>query len=316
MELKDKQVLVTGANGFIGSHLVEMLLDKGAKVFALLNNPKQLGKLEEIARLDEIHLVFGDVKNLEEVKVVSKGKEFIFHLAGLNSVTDSYNNQNAFFETNCIGTFNVLCAAKEAGTKKMIITSSAEVYREAEYIPVDEKHPVHPNSPYSISKLVADNIAMEFNKNYSLPITIARLFNVYGPRQSTKPLIPAVINGLLKEEKIKLTNLSTGRDFVYVKDVVSALIKMAESETTNYQIFNIGSGQTYSIGEVFDISKTILGKERFSNVEISNEFERAKRELVCNNFAAKKELGWEPKYSFNDGLIETIEYFKKKATKN
>lgn len=314
MELKNKEVLVTGASGFIGSHLVEELLKKGAKVFALLRNPHQIGKLGELKRTEEINFILGNLKNLEEMKSAAINKEVIFHLGSLNSVNDSYNNPNSFFETNCIGTFNVLCSAKEAGIKKMIITSSSEVYRDVKYTPVDEKHPMCPQSPYAISKLIADNISMEFYRHYTLPVSIARLFNVFGPRQTIKPIVPSVIKGILREEKIKLTSLDVKRDFIYVKDVVDVLIKMAECEVITGGILNIGTGQVHSIGEILDISKKIIGKERFSNWEITGMQEKTEKDLICDNLLAKKILGWEPKYSFHRGMVETIEYFKEKLT--
>ena len=310
-----KKILVTGAEGFIGSHLVEELLKKGKKVKALVqyNSFSNKGWLEEIKKNKNLEIVFGDIRSFDLIKDVTKGVSKIFHLAALISIPYSYRTPEAFIETNVKGTLNILEAAKLNKVKKIVITSSSEVYGTASYIPIDENHPIQTQSPYSASKFSADKLAESYALSYNLPIVIARPFNNYGPRQSTRAIIPAIITQILNNENLKLGKIDTCRDFVYVKDTVDALIKLSNSKYCKAEVFNICSGKTNSIKNIiFKISK-ILKKNFQYKLEKKRLRPKNSEVLILHgcNKKIKKTLNWKPKFSFEKGLSETIQWFKK-----
>jgi len=316
MELIGRKILVTGAAGFIGSHLVEELVKMGSIVrgFVQYNPNHNLDNLEKIPEeiLRKVEIFMGDLKNIESVKGAMKDIEVVFHLGAQISIPYSYVDPRDFIETNIIGTLNVLNASREFNVKKIIITSTSEVYGTALYTPIDEKHPLQPQSPYAATKVGADKIAESFYKTYNLPIAIIRPFNTYGPRQSMRAVIPTIIAQALTNDRIKIGSLNPKRDFNYVKDVVEGFIKVAESPNTIGETINIGSGKTISVGEIVEIVRNILGK----NFEVEVEDERTRPEnsevmiLLCNNSKAREKILWEPKTSIEEGLREVVKYIR------
>jgi len=314
-------ILVTGAGGFIGSHLVERLVELGSKVkaFVRYTSDGNIKNLKELPKdtLNKIEIIRGDLKNYDSVKRATEGVDIIFHLGALISIPHSYVDPRDFIETNIFGTLNVLQAAREYNIKKIILTSSSEVYGTAIYSPIDEKHPLQAQSPYSATKISADKIAESFYRTYNLPIAIIRPFNTYGPRQSMRAVIPTIIYQSLTTDKINLGSLAPKRDFNYIKDVVIGFIKVAESENSIGKTINISSGKAISIGELVEKIKSIINKE-FS-IETKEERIRPEKSevmlLLGNNSEAKKLLDWEPTYSLEKGLAEVVEYISKNLDK-
>ena len=314
MNWNEKTVLVTGAGGFIGSHLTEHLLDLGAtvKVFIRYNSRNDWGLLELLLKekLDEIEVIMGDLKDADAVRHAVKDMDIIFHLGSLIAIPYSYIHPRETIETNILGTLNVLTAAKENEVKKVIHTSTSEVYGTAKYVPIDEEHPLQGQSPYSASKIGADKIAESFYRAYDLPVAIIRPFNTFGPRQSARAVIPTIITQALTKEKIFLGSLHPTRDYTYVKDLVDGFIKVAESPKSVGEVINIGSNFEISIGELANKIVSLTGK----NAEIVTDLPRIRplksevERLWCNNTKAKKLLEWEPKISLDEGLKETIEW--------
>lgn len=321
MELVDKKILVTGAGGFIGSHLTEELVKLGAnvRVFLRYKSDASIGNLKELPKdiLDKIDIVRGDLKNPDSVNRAVKGTDIIFHLAALISIPHSYEDPRDFIETNVVGTLNVLRSAHEYDVKKIIITSTSEVYGTARYTPIDENHPLQAQSPYSATKISADKIAESFYRAYNLPIVIVRPFNTYGPRQSTRAVIPTIIGQALAKDRIKLGSLHPKRDFTFVKDTVEGYIKVAESDKVIGEIINIGYGEAVSMGEIVEMIKKILGKK----LEIETDEQRIRPEssevdlLLCDNKKAKEKINWFPKTNFEQGIKETIDYIKENFNK-
>lgn len=312
--MKNK-VLVTGAEGFIGSHLVEQLLKKGFKVRALVqyNSFSNRGWLEDIKKSKNLEIIFGDIRSLDMTKDLTKGISKVFHLAALISIPYSYKTPDSYFETNVKGTLNILESSKSNKVKKVVITSTSEVYGTANYVPIDEMHPIQTQSPYSASKYSADKIAEAYALSFEIPVVIARPFNNYGPRQSTRAIIPTIITQLVNGKSLNLGKVDTFRDFIYVKDTAEALIKLSNSKFRKAEVFNICSGNTNSIKEIaFRISK-ILKKE--FKYKLEKKRLRPKKSEVqilhgCNK-KIKNKIGWKPKLNFNSGLKKTIEWFRK-----
>ena len=302
-------MLVTGAGGFIGSFLVEELLKKGAEVFAFIKKEEDIGLLKELNGGSKINIISGDLRNIEDIKNAIKGKEIIFHLGALVSVKDSFRIPEEYFMINSFGTLNILISAKEEKIKKIVLSSTSEVYGDGQLSPINEELKTEPRSPYAFSKEIAEKFSKSFYELYNLPISIARVFNVFGPRQSVGPLIPSVINKLLNRKRIKITNLDSRRDFVYVRDVANAFIKIAESEGTNGEIFNVGTGNLISVREVLEEVSKLLQTDFYSSIELE-DFKEDKKRLKCDYKKLKEITGWGPEYSFEKGLIETIDYFK------
>lgn len=316
MTLRDQIVLVTGADGFIGSHLSQALLKLGCKVKALscYNSFNNWGWLEEFRGEKNLEVLTGDIRDPHYCREISKDTDIIFHLAALIAIPFSYSAPDSYIDTNIKGTLNICQAAKENGCKKVIHTSTSEVYGSARYVPIDENHPLQPQSPYSASKIGADALAMSFYNSFDLPLTIARPFNTYGPRQSARAVIPTIIaQGLTtKNNTIKLGSLSPIRDFNYVQDTVNGFIKIAETDNIAGEIFNLGSGKGVTIGEVAQIiierinpKIKILSDEQRVRPEKSEVLE-----LLCNSSKANDVLGWKPEYSIETGLTYSIEFIK------
>jgi len=314
MNLQGKKVLVTGAGGFIASHLVEELVRVGADVRALVkyNSAGGVGNLKQLPpeTYKALEIISGDIRDVEGIKKAIAGTSVVFHLGALISIPYSYENPREYLDTNTVGTFNVLEASKENKIEKLIVTSTSEVYGTARYKPIDENHPLQAQSPYSASKIAAEKFVESFHKSYNLPVAIIRPFNAYGPRQSMRAIIPTIVAQALTQDKIKLGSLYPTRDFTYVKDTVDGFIKIAESESSCGEVINIGSGKTVSMGELEKMVETILGKKFV--VETDEQRVRPEKSevkvLVCDNSKAKTLLGWYPKVTLFDGLKEVISY--------
>ncbi|ADD01785.1 NAD-dependent epimerase/dehydratase [Thermoanaerobacter italicus Ab9] len=315
MKIEGKKVLVTGAGGFIGSHLVERLIERGAEVraFVRYNSKNNWGWLETSPYKDEIEIYTGDIRDYDSVKDSMKGIEIVFHLAALIGIPYSYISPLAYIKTNVEGTYNVLQSARELGVERVIHTSTSEVYGTAKYVPIDESHPLQPQSPYSATKISADNIALSFYNAFNLPVTIVRPFNTYGPRQSARAVIPTIITQIMSGKKqIKLGNLRPTRDMNYVIDTVNGFIKIAECDELLGEITNIGSGKEISIGDLARLISQLMGVK----IEIEQEEQRFRPEkseverLLCDNTKMKKFTDWEPQYTLEEGLIQTINWMK------
>lgn len=317
MKLSGKKILVTGGDGFIGSHLVEELVKLGAKVtsFVLYNSQNKIGNLEFLPAeiLKEVHISSGDIMDFNAVKDVIKGQEVIFHLAALIAIPYSYLAPEAYVMTNVLGTLHVLQACRDLGVRKIVCTSTSETYGSAIYTPIDEKHPLQAQSPYAATKIGADKLAESYYCSFNLPVAVIRPFNTYGPRQSARAVIPTVIcQALAGRKKIKLGSLSPVRDLNYVKDTVSGFIQTAECETSVGEVINIGSGRAITIGELANKIIELTG----SSAEIVSDEERIRpersevKQLICDYSKAKKMFGYEPKFSLEQGLISTISFIK------
>jgi len=314
MRLNGKSVLVTGAGGFIGSHLSEKLLGLGCEVrsFVRYNSRNDWGLLELISKdkLNEIEVITGDLNDTDAVYNASKDVDVIFHLGSIISIPYSYLNPRETIETNIIGTLNVLNAARLYGVDKIIHTSTSEVYGSARYVPINETHPLQAQSPYSASKIGCDKIAESYFKSFDLPVSTIRPFNTFGPRQSARAVIPTIITQALIGNKINLGSLHPTRDYTYVDDTTDGFIKIAESSKSVGEIFNIGSNFEISIRDLAQKILYLLGKEEEISIDsdrirpINSEVER----LWCDNTKAKKIIGWKPKIKFEDGLKETIDW--------
>ena len=316
MSLKGKRVLVTGADGFIGSHLTEMLVKEGAKVKALsvYNSFNYWGWLEDVDCLKEIEVISGDVRDPHFCKEITKNVDVIFHLAALIAIPYSYVAPDSYVDTNVKGTLNICQAAKENNVSRVLVTSTSEVYGTALYVPIDEKHPLQPQSPYSASKIGADAMAMSFFNAFNLPITIVRPFNTYGPRQSARAVIPTIISQIAAGKKqIKLGDISPTRDFNYVTDTCRGFIDIANCEKSIGETVNIGSNFEISVGDTLNLIKKIMK----SDVEFITDNQRIRPEksevnrLWCDNSKIKSLTGFEPKINIEEGLKNTIEWFTK-----
>jgi NAD dependent epimerase/dehydratase len=309
-----KKVLVTGAGGFIGSHLIERLIDLGADVkgFARYNSRNDWGLLEIIPsqKLDSLQIISGDLQDYDAVFSAVRDVDVIFHLGSLISIPYSYIRPRDTIENNILSTLNILTAARDLGVEKVVHTSSSEVYGTALYVPIDEKHPLQGQSPYSASKIGADKIAESFYCSFDLPVATIRPFNTYGPRQSARAIIPTIITQAIEQEKIKLGSLFPTRDYTFVKDTVNGFIRTAESKSSIGEVINIGSNFEISMGDLAQRISSLLNKD----IEITQDSSRVRplksevKRLWCDNAKAKRLLGWEPQVSLDEGLKETIEW--------
>jgi len=307
-------VLVTGADGFIGSHLVEMLDSKGYQVRALsqYNSFNNWGWLEVINCKDKINILTGDIRDPHYCRNVMKDVNIVFHLAALIAIPYSYVAPSSYVDTNISGTLNICQAAKENGNIRVIHTSTSEVYGTAQYVPIDEKHPLQPQSPYSASKIAADMIAMSFYNAFNLPVTVARPFNTYGPRQSARAVIPTIITQIANGVKeIKLGDTSPTRDFNYVEDICRGFLAIAENNQTIGETINIGSNSEISIGSALELIKELMK----SDIRLVTDKERLRPEksevfrLCCDNTKIEKLTGFKPKIDIKEGLQRTIDWF-------
>lgn len=315
MELKSKKVLITGADGFIGSHLTEMLVKQGASVKALsqYNSFNNWGWLEDVDCKNEIEVLCGDIRDPHYIKKISKNVDVIFHLAALIAIPYSYIAPDSYIDTNIKGTLNICQAGLENGVQKIIQTSTSEVYGTAQYVPIDEKHPLQPQSPYSATKIGADAIAESFYRAFDLPLTIARPFNTYGPRQSARAVIPTIITQIANGKKqIKLGDTTPTRDFNFVKDTCSGFIELAKCEKANGETINIGSNYEISVGDTLSLIKKLMN----SDVEFLADEVRIRpgksevNRLWCDNTKICTLTGFKSQYTIEQGLIETINWFK------
>jgi len=316
------KVLVTGAGGFIGSHLVEELVKQGEEVraFVRYNSRDERGLLEDLPKeiQSQIEVVSGDLKDPDGVKKAIKGCTKIFHLGALIAIPYSYVHPFNFVQTNVIGTAHLLDACLEnSGVEKIIHTSTSEVYGTAQYIPIDEKHPLQAQSPYAASKIAADKLVESYNLSFGLPITTIRPFNTFGPRQSLRAIIPTIISQAIYGKKIRLGNVEPRRDFLFVKDTVRGFIELAKCSKAVGKVVNIGTGRDISIKELVE---KILGQMRQGG-EIKVEGRRIRPErsevmqLIADTRLAKKLFKWTPRCTLEDGLGETIEWYRKNLSR-
>jgi NAD dependent epimerase/dehydratase len=310
------KALVTGADGFIGSHLTEMLISKGYEVKALsqYNSFSNWGWLENINCLEQVEVISGDIRDPHFCRMIVKDLDIVFHLAALIAIPYSYIAPDCYVDTNIKGTLNICQAAKENGGIRVIQTSTSEVYGTAQYVPIDEKHPMQAQSPYSASKIAADAMAMSFYNSFSLPVTIARPFNTYGPRQSARAIIPTIITQIANGKKeIKLGDTSPTRDFNFVEDTCKGFLAIAENDETIGEIFNIGSNTEISIGETVGLIKELM----HSNVQFISDPQRLRPKnsevfrLVCDNAKINQLTGLESKVDLREGLKRTIDWILK-----
>jgi dTDP-glucose 4,6-dehydratase len=312
VDWRNVNVLVTGAAGFIGSHLVEELLARRARVTAFVRYTSRasVGFLSSLA--SDLQIVAGDLTEFESVYKAMKDKQYVFHLGALIGVPYSFVHPREVVHVNTIGSLNVLTAARETGPRRVVLTSTSEVYGTARYIPINEEHPLQAQSPYAASKIAADKLAEAFHHAYGLPVSIARPFNTFGPRQSLRAVIPTIIAQILQGGKVSLGATSPTRDFTFVKDTVHGLIRVAEADGAIGEIVNIGTGGEISIG---DLAKRIAALID-GNIEILSDEQRLRpgssevRRLCCNNAKAQRLLGWRPQYSLDEGLKQTIAWFQ------
>ena len=320
MELRNEKILVTGADGFIGSHLVQALLAEGAQVraFVYYNSFNHWGWLDSLdaETLGRIEVVSGDIRDPQGVENAVRGCAVVFHLAALIAIPFSYHSPDSYVDTNIKGTLNVLQACRKLGTRKLLVTSTSEVYGTAQYVPIDEKHPFQGQSPYSATKIGADRLAESFYRSFDLPLVIARPFNTYGPRQSARAIIPTVLTQLLSGgTEIHLGSLEPTRDFTYVTDTCAGMIALAKSDRTVGQEVNLASQSEISVGDlarklialVNPKAKIIAEAQRVRPVK--SEVER----LLGSRQKAKDLCGWEPIVSLDQGLAQTLEWFKEPA---
>ena len=312
-----KKVLVTGADGFIGSHLTESLLEKGydVKAFTYYNSFNTWGWLDTLPkeRLHQIEVFSGDVRDPNGVREAMKGVDQVFHLAALIAIPFSYHSPDSYVDTNIKGTLNVLQAARDLGTEKIMVTSTSEVYGTAQYVPIDEKHPFQGQSPYSATKIGADRLAESFYRSFNLPVAIVRPFNTFGPRQSARAVIPTIITQLLAgREEIKLGSLTPTRDFNYVKDTAAGFIAIAEADKTVGQEINIATQREISIG---DLAKEIIAQIN-PDAKIVCDEQRLRPEksevnrLLGANAKIKELTDWKQQYTFEQGIAETIAWIR------
>ncbi|MCI8894156.1 MAG: SDR family NAD(P)-dependent oxidoreductase [Lachnospiraceae bacterium] len=312
-----KKVLVTGADGFIGSHLTESLLEKGyeVKAFAYYNSFNTWGWLDSLPKemLNEIEVFTGDIRDPNGVREAMKGVEGVFHLAALIAIPFSYHSPDSYVDTNIKGTLNVLQAARDLATERVLVTSTSEVYGTARYVPIDENHPYQGQSPYSATKIGADRLAESFYRSFGLPVSIVRPFNTFGPRQSARAVIPTIISQLLAgKEEIQLGSLTPTRDFNYVKDTAAGFIAIAESEKTIGEEINIATQQEISIGE---LAREIISQINPSARIVCDEQRLRPEKSEVNRLLGSNEkigrlTGWKQQYTFAEGIAETIAWMR------
>jgi len=312
--MKGKHVLVTGAGGFLGSHLVEALVESGAKVRAFVHyrGNGSWGWLDQSAHKNHFEVVAGDVIDRDSIASAMKSTSIVFHLAALIGIPYSYHAPVSYMRTNIEGTLNILQAARDAGVECVVHTSTSEVYGTARYVPINEVHPLQGQSPYSASKIGADKLAEAFHLSFGLPVVTIRPFNAFGPRQSARAVIPTIIAQCLAGESVRLGSLTPTRDFNYVTNTVDAFMRCAESSSAMGKTINVGSGREISIGELVKKIGTLLGQD----IRIKNEKDRSRpvksevERLVADNALARKILKWEPKVTLEEGLQRTIDWIR------
>ena len=313
--VKTKKILVTGAGGFIGSHLTEKLSSLGCAVRAFVhyNSRNSWGWLDYSKHRENIEIISGDIRDTDIVRHAMRDVEIVFHLAALIGIPYSYYSPEAYVHTNIKGSLNILQAAKDSGVEKVIITSTSEIYGTAQSIPIPETHPINPQSPYAATKAAADLLAMSFYRSFDLPVIIIRPFNTYGPRQSARAIIPTVITQILSgQKKVKLGALSPTRDLTYVEDMVDGFIKAGECAAAVGEIINLGTNSEISIRDL----ARLISKHLNCDIKIKSEQDRIRPEksevdrLMADNTKASRILNWAPKCKLEEGLKKTIKWFK------
>ncbi len=314
MNWKGKNVLVTGAGGFIGSHLAEKLVSEGANVSAMVryNGPGRWGWLDSSELAKDMKVIAGDITDAEMVRRAMENQEVVFHLAALIAIPYSYDAPRSYVRTNVEGTLNVMVAGKDHGTPRIIHTSTSEVYGTALYAPIDEKHPLQGQSPYSASKIGADKIAESFYLSFEVPVTTVRPFNTFGPRQSARAVIPTIITQGLKGEQVRLGNLTPTRDLNFVSNTVDGFLAAAASPKAIGMTINLGSNREISVGDLVRLIGTLMGRDLLVETEeqrqrpTASEVER----LLANADLAKEVLGWTPTVTLEQGLEKTISWLE------
>jgi len=312
--VKDKRVLVTGAGGFIASHLVERLIAEGARVraFVRYNSRGDLGLLRMLPpeALSQLDIVAGDLRDVEAVRESVKDIDTVFHLGALIAIPYSYVHPREVVETNVMGTLNVLMAAREFGTRRVVHTSTSEVYGTARYVPIDENHLLQGQSPYSASKIGADRIAESFYRSFNVPVVTIRPFNTYGPRQSARAVIPTIISQALTRDEVKLGSLEPSRDFTFVADTVDGFLRVASADDVLGEEINLGNDNTIRIGDLAEKIFGMIGRTP-RLVTDSQRIRPGKSEVLklwASNKKAKELIGWEPRVSLDEGLRRTVEW--------
>ncbi|MCL4552134.1 MAG: SDR family NAD(P)-dependent oxidoreductase [Candidatus Marsarchaeota archaeon] len=314
MDFTRRSVLVTGAGGFIGSHLAERLAALGARTRALVryNSLNSWGWLEGSSAKDSIEVILGDVRDSDTVRDAMRGVDTVFHLAALIAIPYSYRAPLSYVRTNVEGTLNVLHEALIADVAMVVHTSTSEVYGTAQYVPIDEKHPLQGQSPYSASKIAADKMAEAFHLSYGLPVTTVRPFNCYGPRQSARAIIPTIISQALKEPALRLGNLKPTRDLNFVSDTVEGFVLAADCQGAVGEVLNLGTGREISIKELAGTILRLLGKDM--SIESEDERERPKNSevyrLCADSRKAREILSWQPGHTLEQGLLKTIAWIE------
>lgn len=318
--INKKKVLVTGAGGFIGSHLVEKLFYHGytVKAFVHYNSRNSWGWLDSSVCRERIEVISGDIRDADIVRLAMRDVEIVFHLAALIGIPYSYHSPEAYVDTNIKGTLNILQSALDFGVKKVVLTSTSEIYGTAQFVPITELHPINPQSPYAASKSAADLLGISFYKSFNLPVAIVRPFNTFGPRQSARAVIPTIITQILAGcKKIKLGSLNPSRDLTYVDDTVRGFIRAGKLKNSIGEVINLGNKSeisirdlTYLIARVMGVSVTIQEDIKRKR-PVKSEVER----LLADNSKAKKLLKWSPEYSFEEGLKKTVKWFTENNAK-
>ena len=310
-----KKVLVTGAGGFIGSHLTELLVKKGydVKAFVHYNSSNKWGWLDASDVKNNVEVITGDIRDMDSVYAAMQGCDSVFHLAALIGIPYSYVSPQAYIKTNIDGTYNILQSARQLDVEKIMVTSTSETYGTAQYVPIDENHPMVGQSPYSATKIGADQLAISYFKSFDLPVKIVRPFNPYGPRQSARAIIPTVISQILSgKTELKLGNLTPTRDLTFVKDTANGFLQIALADGLFGEITNIGMSEEITIGELVKLIARLIGTE----VQIQSDEQRIRPDkseverLFCNNSKILASTSWKPDYTLETGLMETIEWIK------
>jgi NAD dependent epimerase/dehydratase len=314
LNLGNKDVLVTGSGGFIGSHLTERLVELGARVRAFVhyNSLGRWGWLDQSQVKDDLEVVVGDIADRDSVQNAVQGVDIVFHLAALIGIPYSYQAPSSYVQTNVVGTLNVMQAALEANVERVVHTSTSEAYGTAKYVPIDENHPLQGQSPYSATKIGADKLAESFYRSFDLPVATIRPFNTYGPRQSARAIIPTVISQALTQTELHLGNLSPIRDLNFVADTVEGFLHVADNPKAVGEVINIGTGKEISMGVLVKFIIEIMGK----SLEVVSDDMRIRPDasevdrLCADITKASKLLGWRPKYTLREGLQKTISWIE------
>jgi NAD dependent epimerase/dehydratase len=315
MDLKNKRILVTGADGFIGSHLVESLAREGARITALVqyNSFNSWGWLEEVNCLNDIRVEAGDIRDAHFCYELARDIEIVFHLAALIPIPYSYKAPDSYVDTNVKGTLNLCQAARIHGVERFIHTSTSEVYGTAKYVPIDENHPLNPQSPYSATKIGGDAIALSFHCGFQLPVVVARPFNTYGPRQSARAVIPTIVSQIAAGcREVRLGDLTTSRDFTFVEDTCRGFLAIAKLDGGLGEVFHIGSNQEISVGDLF----ALISETMKSDARVAPDAQRLRPaasevlRLRCDNGKLRQASGFEPKIGLPEGLARTVAWFR------